>query len=89
MAVKKGKPVPQFQSEEELVAWFELEDMSDYDLEEATDLEIERPELNTITIRLDREDIRQLKARAKKVGVGHTTMARILLHEILTKDTGS
>lgn len=89
MNIEKGKPLPQFQNEQELAEWFEKNDTSEYDLEEAADLVVERPELSTITIRLDQEDIRQLKVKAGKVGVGHTTMARILLHEALRKDTGS
>ncbi len=84
MAIKK-KLVPRFKNDEDAAAWFEKEDMAEYDLEKASDLVVERPELATITIRLDKDDITRLKVKAKKVGVGHTTMARIMLHESLTK----
>lgn len=77
------KKVPDFKSEDQLIRWTESADLGEYELEEASDVEVARPELETITLRLDKEDIRRLKQRARATGVGHTTLARMILHRAL------
>ncbi len=40
-----------------------------------------RPELEQISVRLPKEDIEALKRRARKLGVGYTTILRMIVHE--------
>lgn len=43
--------------------------------------EIERPELEQVSIRLPKEDLEILKRRAAKMGVGYTTLLRMIVRE--------
>ena len=70
-------------SVEELADYFDQTDTSELPLEEATEVEIERPELEQISIRLPKEDIAELKRRASKAGIGYTTLLRMILREHL------
>jgi predicted DNA binding CopG/RHH family protein len=65
-----------------------IESLADYydntDLGEtpwAEEVEIERPELEQISIRLPKEDLEFLKRRAAKLGVGYTTLLRMIVRE--------
>jgi predicted DNA binding CopG/RHH family protein len=40
-----------------------------------------RPELEQISVRLPKEDVEALKRRAKRSGVGYTTILRMIVHE--------
>jgi predicted DNA binding CopG/RHH family protein len=43
--------------------------------------EIQRPELEQISLRLPKEDLEFLKRRAAKLGVGYTTLLRMIVRE--------
>ncbi len=75
-----GKKLPVFETEEDLTKWFDKISLSDYDLEEA---EEDSNELVPLTIRLNKSDIEKLKKAAKKSGIGHTTLARIIIRREL------
>lgn len=45
------------------------------------EVEIERPELEQISLRLPKEDLVFLKRRAAKLGVGYTTLLRMIVRE--------
>jgi predicted DNA binding CopG/RHH family protein len=66
-----------------LAEHFDATDAADLPWEEATDVEIERPQLEQISIRLPKEDLAQLKALASKAGVGYTTLVRMILRRHL------
>lgn len=68
-------------SVEELAEYFDTTDTSRIEMEEATEVEIERPELEQVSIRLPKEDLEVLKRRAAKMGVGYTTLVRLILRE--------
>lgn len=70
-------------SVEELADYFDRTDTSELPLEEATEVEIERPELEQISIRLPKEDIAELKRRAHNAGIGYTTLLRMIVREHL------
>ncbi len=68
---------------EDLAEHFDVTDASDQDWEEANDAEIDRPELEQISIRLPRQDVADLKRRAARSGIGYTTLIRMILREHL------
>lgn len=46
-------------------------------------VEMERPELEQVSIRLPKEDLDLLKKRASRLGVGYTTLLRMIVREHL------
>lgn len=69
---------------ETLAEYFDRTDTSDPETwEETDDAVIERPELEQISIRLPREDVRELKRRARQAGIGYTTMMRVIVRDYL------
>ncbi len=68
---------------EELAEHFDATDATDQAWEEANDAEIDRPELEQISIRLPRQDVADLKRRAARSGIGYTTLIRMILREHL------
>ena len=60
---------------------FDATDAGELPWEEATEVEIARPELEQISIRLPREDLAELKRRAQRLGVGYTTLIRMILRQ--------
>lgn len=66
---------------EALADHFDVTDASTLPWEEADDVEIARPQLAQISLRLPREDIVELKRRASRAGVGYTTLIRMILRE--------
>ena len=78
---RAGSPAPQ--DLEELAERFDRTDAGELPWDEATDLTIERPELEQISIRLPKEDLVELKRRAARAGVGYTTLVRMILRQYL------
>lgn len=70
-------------SVEELADFFDNNSTAEMPLEEATEVEIERPELEQISIRLPKEDLEHIRRRAAKSGVGYTTLIRMILRDHL------
>ncbi|MBI4317697.1 MAG: hypothetical protein HY675_04335 [Chloroflexi bacterium] len=68
---------------DELAGYFDRTDAGDTVWEEATDLAIQRQELEQISIRLPKQDLAELKRRAARVGVGYTTLMRMILRQYL------
>ena len=68
---------------EQLAEHFDVTDASDVAWDEADDAEIDRPELEQISIRLPRQDVAELKRRARRRGIGYTTLMRMILREHL------
>ena len=71
--------------DESVAEWFATHDATDVKTERVTDVKVRRreKELEPLTLRIDPDDMKQLKKIANEVGVGYTTMARILLHREL------
>ena len=68
---------------DELAEYFDKTDAGELAWEEATDAGIARPELEQISIRLPKEDLAELKKRARRAGVGYTTLIRMILRQHL------
>jgi hypothetical protein len=68
---------------EALAEYFDRTDAGDLPWDEATDLAIKRPELVQVSLRLPKQDLAALKARAARAGVGYTTLLRMILRQYL------
>lgn len=73
-------------NDDEVAAWFDHHSTTDLPGEPVkvkVNVNRKAKELQPLTLRIDPEDMEQLKKLADDAGVGHTTMARILLHREL------
>ena len=68
---------------EELAEYFDRTDSGDMPWEEATEVVIERPELEQISLRLPKDDLAALKKRSARAGVGYTTLIRMIVRQYL------
>ncbi|HVC34118.1 MAG TPA: CopG family antitoxin [Chloroflexota bacterium] len=66
---------------EETAEYFDRTDAGELPWEEATEVTIERPDLEQVSIRLPKQDLEALRRRAARVGVGYTTLIRMILHQ--------
>ena len=79
--------VPKMKTDEEIAEFWDTHSAADYDedLEVVNDIEFVKPEKQIVSVRLDRKDIKTLKAIARRKGLGHSTLARILIKEKLSE----
>ena len=68
---------------EELADYFDNTDLGEVPSEEVTDVEIERWELEQVSLRVPVQDVKELRRRAAKLGVGYTTLIRMILRDHL------
>ncbi len=68
---------------EELADYYDNTDLGDVPSEEATDVEIERWELEQVSLKLPARDVKELRGRAVKMGIGYTTLIRMILRKHL------
>jgi predicted DNA binding CopG/RHH family protein len=73
---------------QELAEYFDRTDAGDLPWEEATDVVIERRELEQISLRLPKDDLAALKRRAARAGVGYTTLIRLIVRQYLNRGRG-
>ncbi len=66
---------------EELAEFFDNTDTSNLPMEDASDEIQIRREMESVSVRLPKEDVAALKRRAAKSGVGYTTLLRMIVHE--------
>jgi predicted DNA binding CopG/RHH family protein len=71
---------------EELADYYDNTDLGDVPSEEATHVEIERWELEQVSLKLPASDVKELRRRAAKMGIGYTTLIRMILRKHL-RDT--
>lgn len=84
--MKKVRKVPQFRSREEEAAFWDSHSIASYIREmEPVEVEVKKPLTHVLSVRVDREDLRKLDALAQTLGVGITTMARMLIKGALRK----
>lgn len=76
--------IPSFNSIEEEAAFWDTHDFTDY-LEESRPVEVTIGDelAERLTLRLERNDREALRRRAKRMGVGPSTLARMWLKERL------
>lgn len=79
--------IPKFKTEEEIAAFWDTHDFTNYveDTEPADDVTFEHPKRETISIRLGKDQINEIKGLAHKIGLGYTSLIRSWITEKLTK----
>ena len=73
-------------NDEDVAEWFAQHDATDLSLESVEEVRVKKrqhQDLESLTIRIASDDMEQLKQLAEEYGVGHTTIARMLLHREL------
>jgi predicted DNA binding CopG/RHH family protein len=68
---------------QELAEYFDQTDAGELPWEEASDAAIARPELEQVSLRLPKDDLAELRRRARRAGVGYTTLIRMILRQHL------
>jgi predicted DNA binding CopG/RHH family protein len=66
---------------EEIAEFYDNTDTGDFDWTPTENITVGRPEMEQISVRLAKEDVEALKRRAKRSGVGYTTILRMIVHE--------
>jgi len=77
---------PDNDDDDEVAAWFDKHSTTDLPGEPVkvnVNLNRKGRELQPLTLRIDPEDMDQLRKLAEEAGIGYTTMARMLLHREL------
>ena len=82
----KSKPkMPEQGSNETIAQFWDTHDLADYwdELEVADDVKFVKPRKELVSVRLEPVYCRQLKAIAKKMSIGFSSLARLLIVEKL------
>ena len=88
----KFKPkVPERGSDEVIAQFWGAHDLADYwdDLEVVNDVKFIKPKKELVSVRLEPIYCRQLKAVAKKMSLGYSSLARLLIIEKLQQGSHS
>jgi predicted DNA binding CopG/RHH family protein len=72
-----------------LAGHFDSTDAGDLAWEEEPNVTVRRPELEQVSIRLAKEDLAELKAQAARMGIGYTTLVRMVLRRHLREAKAS
>lgn len=85
--MKKTDKIPKMKSDEQIAAFWDTHDFADYieDTEPADDVVFEKQTKETISIRLERRQVKELKKIARRVGLGYTSLVRSWVTEKLAK----
>ena len=75
----------QFDTIEEMADFFDKTDSTKLAWED-TDLKLERPKMVQISIRIPEEDLNAIRKKARKIGLGHTSLIRMMLRRSLLGD---
>lgn len=81
------KKIPNLKKDAEIAAFWDAHDFSEYieDTMPADDVVFEKEKKDTVAIRLEREQIRDLKRLAHKLGLGYTSIVRSWIIEKLAQ----
>ena len=81
--------IPQFGTHEEEAAWWDTHDITDY-LDELKPVRVRFAKnlSEGLTVRLDSETMQELRERAKRQGIGPTTLIRMWVMERLRAEAG-
>lgn len=88
--MKDIRPIPfDPNQDEEAAAWFDTHSSTELPGTPVGPVTVTRrgKGLTTLTIRIDSQDMARLKAVADQKGIGYTTMARMLLHQELHRES--
>lgn len=75
--------IPKFKSDKEIAEFWDTHSLADFEkeLRPAKDVVFVKPELQVISLRLDRKMVRALKYLAHRKGVGYSSLVRMWLLE--------
>ena len=81
--------IPQFSTRDEEAAWWDTHDITDY-LDELQPVRVRFAKnlSEGLTVRLDPETMQALRERAKRQGIGPTTLIRMWVMERLRAEAG-
>jgi len=76
---RKEKALPQFRSLQEEAEFWDTHDTTEFlsEFEEADDVVFVRPEMQVVSLRLERNLVDRLKAYAQEIGIPYTTLIRM------------
>lgn len=70
-------------SVEELADYFDSNFTAEMPLESTEEVEVEKDELEQVSLRLPAQDLAELRRQAAEKGIGYTTLIRMILREHL------
>ncbi len=79
----KGKPIPKFKSYEEEANFWDTHSPLDYGTWKEVKLEVAKPLIHILGVRLDAKTIDQLALLGSDMGIGASTLARMWIMEKL------
>ena len=89
MINQKDRPsrIPEFSSREEAAEWFDTHDVADYldefEIVDSKEVKVAKNLSENLTVRLTPELLSQLRRKARRMGVGPSTLARMWILEHL------
>lgn len=90
--VFKGKPIPKFKSYEEEASFWDTHSPLDYGIWKEVKLEVAKPLVHILGVRLDARTIDRLTQLGSEIGIGPSTLVRMWVMEKLktsAKKSGS
>ena len=81
--------IPKFKSDKEAAQFWDTHSLTDFeeDLRPAKDVVFVKPELQVISLRLDRKVVQSLKAYGAKKGLGYSSLLRMWILEKFFDET--
>ena len=88
-ATSSASRIPEFATREEEAAWWDTHDVTDY-LDELKPIRVRfaRNLSEGLTVRLDPQTMQELRERARRQGIGPTTLIRMWVMERLRAEAG-
>ncbi len=85
--MNKKNTIPRFKSDKEAATFWDSHDFSDYikDTASADDVMFQRDQKETLSIRLGKNQVKEIKRIAHRVGLGHTSLIRSWVTERLAR----
>ena len=79
--------IPRFKSDKEAATFWDSHDFSEYmdETVSADDVVFERDQKETVSVRLGKKQVKELKRIAHKAGLGHTTLIRSWVTERIAR----
>lgn len=86
---RSASRIPQFATREEEAAWWDTHDVTDY-LDELKPIRVRFAKnlSEGLTVRLDPKTMQELRERARRQGIGPTTLIRMWVMERLRAEVG-
>lgn len=81
-----AEDLPEFASDDEAADWYDTHDTSALPTEEVPAARGDSRGMETVAIRISPRELVEIKRRAERLGIGHTTYIRLLInHHVLAE----